>query len=273
MTVGRPASRLNIEAVLAALKVFIAPGQVTELRALNVSTPRYCKPHTEAGFFDFCHLELMANNAIELTPYSSGIYFVMNPLRGDLLARRNNRVAVADSGSLAHDKDVLARRWLLIDCDPVRLDGISATDTEKAAARAVADRVQADLKERGWPAPIVADSGNGWHMFYSVNLPTDDGDLVKRFLYALASLRDTPAAKIDCKVFNPSRIVKLPGTLSRKGEDVPRLVGPCRRAGRASTCSAPTNRGVGQGGTARQRKGKNSTIPRAAAVRSLAGAG
>jgi hypothetical protein len=64
----------------------------------------------------------------------------------------------------------------------------------------------------------VADSGNGFHLLYRIDLPADDGELVKRCLKALAHQFDTDAVKIDTSVFNPSRIVKLYGTMSRKGD-------------------------------------------------------
>src|SRR5438309_1764609 len=114
-----------------ALRWFIAPGQVTELRALGVSTASYRRPHVEAGFYDYDHLENMAIAAAHLSGHAKGIYFMLNPLKADLLARRANRLDVAEEGTLAKDQDVLARRWLLIDADPIRDRLISATEHEK----------------------------------------------------------------------------------------------------------------------------------------------
>jgi hypothetical protein len=207
--------------VAADLALFVEPGQVTELRVLQVSRANYRKPHTVAGFYDGDHLDALAKAALELTQYANGVYFVPNPLHPDLLARRCNRADVADSGSLAADKDVLRRKWLLIDADPVRLEGVSATEAEKASAMEVSGTVRDYLCGIGWPAPLIGDSGNGCHQFYRTDLPADDGDLVKHVLAGLAHRFDTAAVKIDPKVFNPSRIVKLPGTLARKGEDLP----------------------------------------------------
>jgi hypothetical protein len=65
---------------------------------------------------------------------------------------------------------------------------------------------------------VVADSGNGYHLLYRVDLPTNDDQLVKRVLAALASRYNTNQVKIDEAVFNPSRIVKLYGTMARKGD-------------------------------------------------------
>jgi hypothetical protein len=163
----------------------------------------------------------MAYDALRLTPHARGVYFVMNPLRPEILARRANRAEPAASQELACDKDVRVRRWILVDCDPVRDPLVSATDAEKGLARQTADAVRVYLAEMNWPEPIVADSGNGFHLFYRRGLPADDGGDVRRTLTLLANRFDTPAVKVDRKVFNPSRIVKLPGTWARKGDDVP----------------------------------------------------
>jgi hypothetical protein len=74
---------------------------------------------------------------------------------------------------------------------------------------------------QGWPDPIVGNSGNGAHCLYRVELPTSDGDLVKRCLQGLARRFDDDLVKIDQAVFNPARIWKLYGTVSRKGDRVP----------------------------------------------------
>src|SRR5262249_50622015 len=113
-------------------RLLIDPGQVLELRALDVR--RNGRPHIEAGFYDYEHLENMAKAALVVTKYAKGVYFTLNPLNPDLLARRCNRMDWANEGELSKDKDVLKRRWLLIDADPVRDPLISSTDQEKKNA-------------------------------------------------------------------------------------------------------------------------------------------
>jgi hypothetical protein len=223
-----PPSAPSVADRLAALyRRLLASDQVVELRALGVQRGSG-KPHTEAGFFDTAHLSEMATAALTVTKFAKGVYFTLNPLNPALLARRCNRTAWANEGELAKDKDVLARRWLLIDADPVRDPLVSATDAEKAEARAVALDVREHLRGRGWPDPVLADSGNGFHLLYRVDLPAADGGRVERLLRALAARFDTPRVKIDQAVFNPARICKLPGTLARKGDSTPDR--PHRRA-------------------------------------------
>jgi hypothetical protein len=198
-------------------RILVEPGQVVELRALDVRRGSG-KPHIEAGFFDADHLLDMAKAALQVTHSAKGVYFTLNPLNPDLLARRCNRIDWANEGELAKDRDVLRRRWLLIDADPVRDALVSSTDQEKAAALDTVGAVRGFLRSRGWPDPILADSGNGYHLLYRVDLPADDGGRVERILKALAARFETDRVKIDQKVFNPSRICKLPGTLARKGD-------------------------------------------------------
>src|SRR5262249_22984948 len=159
------------------------------------------------------HLVDLAEAALRVTPHAKGVYVTLNPLNPDLLARRCNRIAWANEGELAKDKDVLCRRWLLVDADPVRDPLISATEAEKDAAWQPLQAVRASLAGRHWPDPVVADSGNGYHLLYRIDLPADDGGQVERILKTLAARFDSAQVQIDQKVFNPARICKLPGTL------------------------------------------------------------
>ncbi len=150
--------------------------------------------------------EAVAAAALDLADFR-GIYYSLNPVRPDLA----KSAAAADS---------LARRWFYIDCDPVKAEpDASATDAEKGAAAHLAADVVADLSGRGWPQPILIDSGNGFNVSYRVDLPNDT--LYRQWfsaaLKALAALHDRDGAKVDVKVFNSARIAKLPGTWAQKG--------------------------------------------------------
>jgi hypothetical protein len=199
------------------LKLFVWPGDVVELRALEVAG-QYGRPVTVAGYYDFDHLREMAQAALRLDTGAKGIYFTLNPVKTALLARRCNRVEVAGSGGTTSDGDILSRRWLPIDADPRRPAGVSSTAPEKTKAFDVILNVRTHLAGLGWPAPILADSGNGFHLLYRIDLPADDGGLVERILKNLAARFDNDAVAIDQRVFNCGRIWKLFGTASRKGD-------------------------------------------------------
>jgi hypothetical protein len=140
-----------------------------------------------------------------------GVYVTLNPVRPGLGRRA------------ARNADILAREWLLVDCDAVKATGkdASATDDEKAEAEAVCMLVRAALRDRLWPEPMVIDSGNGYHLLYRVELPNDKlaQQWVAACLRVLAARYSTAGAKIDKSVHNASRISKLPGTWVRKGPD------------------------------------------------------
>ena len=110
-----------------------------------------------------------------------------------------------------------------MDFDPARPSEISATIKEKEAAFKRAKEVRAYLKAEGWPEPVISDSGNGFHFLYRVGLPNDQEsrELVKGVLEALAFRFDDHLVKIDTGVCNAARIVRLYGTMTRKGDDIP----------------------------------------------------
>jgi hypothetical protein len=211
---------IDLEEVRGALGLLLEPGQVTELRALNASTSTYRRPHTVSGYFDDVEALVGSLDAIEQT--AKGIYIIPNPVDTALLARAANRLRdVSDREPLTGDGDVVARRWLLIDADPRRPAGISSTDDQHDWAIERVRRIRDTLAAAGWPEPILADSGNGGHLLYRVDLPRDDGGLIKRVLEALAFRFDDEAVLVDQTVFNPARIWKLYGTIARKGDCTP----------------------------------------------------
>ena len=210
-----------IDSIVRGLRPFIRPGEVHELRILDcVDNPQY-PPFTMFGYFDSDHLEDLAKAALAWTTKATGVYVTMNPLNPDLMARAANRVIRSRGTKSTSDGDIVARRRLTIDFDPERPAGISATDEEKVLASQLCWTVRQDLHSLRWPEPMEADSGNGYHLNYAVDLPADDGGLVERFLQSLSAKYSTPAVKVDASLFNASRIIKLYGTLSRKGDSIP----------------------------------------------------
>ncbi|HVT82806.1 MAG TPA: hypothetical protein VHM90_19365, partial [Phycisphaerae bacterium] len=201
--------------IVRALSAILSPGQVTELRALEATTANYGKPRTIFGYFDD-PAKLAA--ALKGIGSAKGIYFTPNPVTPALLARAQNRLKDAGKSETTSDKDITRRRWLLIDCDAVRPAGISASAAEHKAALDCAQNIRADLAERGWPDPIMADSGNGAHLLYAVDLPADDGGLIERCLDALADQHGGDTVVVDRSVHNPARIWKLYGTMAAKGD-------------------------------------------------------
>ncbi|TAJ43872.1 hypothetical protein [Methanofollis fontis] len=209
--------------IAATLAALVPPGDVVEVRALS---DRF----THSGYFDDLTRCAEAVAALDADPDLKGIYITLNRVDPALLARRANRVKMRLSRSdpTTSDADILSRRWLPIDLDPVRPSGVSSTDAEHEAALAKADEIALWLSEQGFPAPIRADSGNGAHLLYAVDLANDDGGLVKGVLTTLDALFSDEHVSVDTANANPARIWKLYGTCSRKGDHTPER--PHRRA-------------------------------------------
>jgi hypothetical protein len=201
------------EEVRRTLETVPVPGAVVELRAFK-------GVKKVSGYFD--DHEALIEEAVELDRKKWAVYVTLNEIEPALLARAQNRIVEAPKATTS-DNDVLRRRWLPLDFDPVRPSGISASEEERLAAEGRAKEVQEYLEELGWPQPLVADSGNGWHLLYPIDLPNDDESkkLVKEVLEALAFKFDDDQVKLDTAVHNAARIWKLYGTVARKGDPVP----------------------------------------------------
>ncbi|MGD0290697.1 MAG: AAA family ATPase [Candidatus Binataceae bacterium] len=196
-----------------ALDLLCEHGAVHELRALDTSKG------TVSGYFD--NLDEMTANAAGCSDrfQAGGVYLSLNCVNPDLLARSSNGVKTFAKHT-SGDANIVARRWLLIDLDPIRPSGISATDIEHKAALERAMGVREMLADFGWPSPIYADSGNGAHLLYRIELRNDADSLalLKRVLAALDSLFTDEAVAIDRTTYNAARISKLYGSISRKGD-------------------------------------------------------
>lgn len=204
----------NKAAIVAALKVLFDPADVVELRAFPKGRKR-----VDAGYFDAAHWNDLADYAMRLSDRGDAVYITLNPVDPLLLGRYLNRIEDYAKATTT-DKQVTKRRWLLIDLDPVRLSGTSATATQLEAAANTAREIHSYLKGIGWPEPVAALSGNGYHLLYAIDLPNDTAStaLVKGVLLALADRFDDAFTKVDRTVFNAARICKLYGTVANKGD-------------------------------------------------------
>lgn len=203
--------------IKAQLRGLFGRGQIVELRV-----PKGGTHGTIAGFFD--NGNALAEAAESLSGRYPGVYFTLNPVHPDLFQRSPNRLTYnAGRDTLSTDDDITDRRWILVDADPVRPADVSATDAEKESAYDRAMAVRDALNARGFPEPVVADSGNGWHLLYRCELPNDAAtrDLIRGFLTRLHEEFSTPEVTIDRKVSNAARICKLYGTMSCKGPATP----------------------------------------------------
>lgn len=192
-------------------------GDVRELRIFGVEEGRFSNDYT--GYFNNSKALLQAVE--ELAPKARHVYITLNPVNPDLLARCANRVERIRKGASTSDKDIPRRRFLPIDCDPVRPSEISSTDAQHEAAISLARKIRDHLRAGGWPEPALIDSGNGCWLLYAIDLPGDDSGLVQRVTDALALRFNTETVIVDPTTANASQLGRVPGAFNRKGDDMP----------------------------------------------------
>lgn len=148
-------------------------------------------------------------------------YFTLNEINEELYSREQHDVFVKKPKSTTTDGDIVRRRTVLIDLDPTRSAGISASNDEFEKAHLKAVDVYRYLMKEGFGEPIITVSGNGYHLYVPCDMTNDDehNELVKRFLQSLSKMFSGDGVDIDEKVFNPARIDKLIGTWAKKGSD------------------------------------------------------
>lgn len=199
------------------------PGDVFEVRSPKVPKRRgsdYCR--TWSGYFDDHDAAVGAIESLDRSGLPPAVYCTINPVRPDLLARAANRIQW-DARETTKDEHIVRRRHVLIDADPVRPSGISSSDAELEAARLRIEDVREYLVETfGFPPMLSGCSGNGWHLIPRVDLPADSDslELVSGLLEALSERFSDDVVKIDVSVSNSSRITKVLGTVTRKGDAV-----------------------------------------------------
>lgn len=147
-------------------------------------------------------------------------FIQLNP--GDLAVQRDARRGF-QTISADCQFPILRRKWLLVDIDPVRPTDTNSTNDQLREAADTGRRIIQFLLAEGWSEPVVASSGNGIHLLFRVDLPTDDVTtaLVKNCLQQLAQRFSSEALGIDKSVFDLPRLTRWYGTINRKGPATP----------------------------------------------------
>lgn len=199
---------INDRAIRQWWDIFRRESPLTEIRVLAGRT-------NYSGYYTDCESALEAIRQYD----GFGIYSPINAIKGSCYGRTQHDKMVQSPKSTTNDNDIEGRRWILIDLDPTRPSDTNSSDEEKKAALDKARQVFRFLRAEGFNEPVIADSGNGYHLYYRVDLPNtaQSTELVKTFLAALDALLSDDLVKVDTSVFNASRIVKVIGTSSNKG--------------------------------------------------------
>ena len=229
-------------AVSNFLDIIHTPGSAYEIVALKCPDKRGGTfTSTHSGYF--CDTIAAVSETSRLEQLSPpGIYVTFNPVQPDLLARSLN-FCKSKAASRTNDTEIVSRRWIFVDIDPVRSKDISSTDFELQTALELAGSIKLDLLDEGFPEPLLCMSGNGAYLLYRVDLPNDDDttNLVKRFLAVLAKRYDNDRVTIDPSACNAARICKLIGTTARKGSHLVDIPGVKDRPHRVTWFEQPTS--------------------------------
>jgi len=199
----------KVKQIRMALKLILRSNLLAEIRVKNTDGSWL------EGLFD--DLDEAARAVVEEGRKATGVFVMLNKPDPSLAGQANNILGRATLG--VKDKDIKRLQWILVDVDPMRAPDTPSSDEEHDAALAMAGECRGWLRDLGWPEPVLANSGNGAHLLYGVDLPSDESgrDLFRNCLEVLALKFSDSQAQVDCGNFNPSRLVRLYGTANRKG--------------------------------------------------------
>lgn len=201
--------------VRKTIDTFKVPGALFEVRILGRN-----KKMVLSGYFHDDDALIDALSVMERSGHLAGsnVFYTINSIKDGCEGRvqANQFLQVSDT---TVDNDILGYDWLLIDLDPRRPSSTSSTDEQLGKAKQKARQIYAYLRSRGFSDPVMACSGNGYHLQYRIGLVNtkDNTELVKKTLEAISLLFSDDEIDIDKSVFNPARITKLYGTLAQKG--------------------------------------------------------
>ncbi len=209
---------MNKETVFRTLGIFMPEGRLMEIRALPCDANN---KKTWSGYF-----KNKENLWTEIQPFDSGynLYFVFNEIDPNCysMLQREKMLSGVESTT---DNDIITRQWVVIDLDPNRKGKkINSSDVELETAGHKAVNIRNYLRDAGFSEPVIAMSGSGYHLCYKIDswAATKENDaIVGDFLHALSILFSDDKVDVDEKVKNAARIIKLYGTVARKGSNTP----------------------------------------------------
>lgn len=206
--------RLNAEEVRKWHRVFKPNNELFEIRLLGKGK------NVLSGYFTDIEQAIAC-----VKPYddleSYQVYFTVNEIHSGCRSRNQYNRMEQVSGSATSKNDIVKRTFLPIDIDVKRPSDISSSDEEKEYAHVKAAEVYRFMLGNGFPEPAVCDSSSGYHLYFPIDMEnTDETESLIRQIYKVLSSRFTDwRVKVDSAVGDANRIMRLPGTWGRKGQD------------------------------------------------------
>lgn len=200
--VGQPAV-IDFAAIEADLLWRLTRSSVIELRGIDPTRLR--KPMY--AFVTAANIKSAPTLLAKWNTFGYGCYATFN---------RNN----ASLPGMTKDENITGYAFLFVDAEANRPKGLQATDDDRARTLELVHRVAEFVTEHTGIAPCrIVDSGNGYHLYYKLDLPAESklrvNALLKR-LHAKFGSNEPGKIKIDSTVSNPARISRIAGTLNTK---------------------------------------------------------
>jgi hypothetical protein len=177
---------------------------------------------TIGGWYD--RIDMLAAACSKLKGISG--YVTINPVSKELLRKRCNEFGRINRNEGTADEHIVCLRWIYLDIDAERISGSSSTDSELDQATQLRDIIlstETGIRERS----VWGKSGNGAYILLRLpDWPVDKvhrdhaENIIKTFARKYNRINDLKS-HIDSVVFNPARIMVIPGTLKCKGADRP----------------------------------------------------
>lgn len=194
--------------------VFVGDGCFTEVRILG----RF----QYSGYF-----RSFENLVRQIEPYTNmddeQLYFVLNAIDESCYGRQQCERIVKSPKITTNDNDIVRRKWVLCDFDPIRKSGTNATEEQFELAHKKAQDVFRFLRDKGFTEPVICKSGNGWHLLIRVDIQVSDDatEVIRGFFKYMGKAFSDEKVEFDEKNFNNARICKLYGTMAKKGANLP----------------------------------------------------
>ena len=202
---------INPSEIRKAIQLLKDPGELFEIRIVGGN-----KKQLLSGYFTDVDVLLKQLSSQGLR--DKNVYISLNRIDRALYSRtQHDRFVLGPTTTSDHN--VTDYEWFFVDLDPIRIADVSSTDDELAQAEKSMYAVADYLAGIGFKKPVMALSGNGYHLLYKVNFPNiqENENIVIKCMQVLADMFGNNAVKIDTVNSNPSRVCKLHGTLAQKG--------------------------------------------------------
>jgi hypothetical protein len=200
--------KLNLDEARKAHAILHSPGQQVEIRVLlkdgGAMTGRF---DDDAKMLEW--LKDADDPGVEVVWWSIQ-QLIQEPATNDLQRRKG-------SGN----NSVARRNWIIIDIDPIR-ETDPASDTEINAAIQKTQEIVDWLAARDIGPRLATMTGNGYHLYFPTDGWANDehqNNMAKVFVGLLDSKFSDENVKVDTASANPGRLGKIPGCISRKGEE------------------------------------------------------